>query len=143
MNTDERDLIAGLFDRMRPMQGIQKDQAADGLIAREGAANPDAMYLLTQSVLVQEHALQQADARIRDLESKLSAAQTAGRADGANRSSSFLGGVAPAAGRSAGAQSSVPIVGNSGMTAPRKSSGFGGSSAAAAGCPEPLNSGTA
>lgn len=68
MNAEERTLIAGLFDRMRGMQGIEKDREAADLISREATANPDAVYLLTQSVLVQEQALQKAHARIQELE---------------------------------------------------------------------------
>lgn len=68
MNVDERKLIADLFDRMRGMRGIEKDVEAADLIEREAAANSDAVYLLTQSVLVQEQALQKANARIQELE---------------------------------------------------------------------------
>ena len=68
MNTEERKLISDLFDRMRGMQGIEKDAEAANLIQREAAANSDAVYLLTQSVLVQEQALQKANERIQELE---------------------------------------------------------------------------
>jgi len=86
MNLEERRLIEGLFSRMRDMQGIDKDREAADLISREAEANPDAVYLLTQSVLVQEHALQMANARIEELEA------AASRADqgSADRSSGFL-----------------------------------------------------
>jgi hypothetical protein len=60
MDASEQKLISDLFARMRGMQGIDKDHDAASLIDRETAANPDAAYLLTQSVLVQEQALQTA-----------------------------------------------------------------------------------
>lgn len=68
MNTEERKLITDLFDRMRGMRGIEKDADAANLIEREAAANSDAVYMLTQSVLVQEQALQKANERIQELE---------------------------------------------------------------------------
>lgn len=71
MDANEQRLISGLFGRMREMQGIDKDPAAADLIANEVHANPDAPYLLTQSVLVQEQALQKADERIKALEAQV------------------------------------------------------------------------
>jgi len=71
MNSEERDMIAGLFDRMRDMGAIDKDRDADAFIQRAVRQTPDAAYMLVQSVLVQEHALQQADARIQELEARV------------------------------------------------------------------------
>ena len=65
MNADERSQITSLFDRMRKFGGIEKDGAAAELINDEVRRNPDAPYLLAQSVLMQEQALQRAEARIR------------------------------------------------------------------------------
>ncbi len=70
MNTEERNLISGLFDRMGQFGALEKDRDADALIAQAVRANPDAPYMLVQSVLVQEQALQQADSRIRELEAR-------------------------------------------------------------------------
>jgi uncharacterized protein len=53
-------------------------------------AVPDAAYMLVQSVLVQEQALQEAGKRIEDLERQVRAAQDAPRPSG---SGSFLGGL--------------------------------------------------
>jgi hypothetical protein len=77
MDASEQKLISDLFARMRGMQGIDKDHDAASLIDRETAANPDAAYLLTQSVLVQEQALQKANQRIAELETQVSELQTA------------------------------------------------------------------
>lgn len=71
MNAEERDLIIGLFKRMRDMNAVEKDREAARLIDEEMGRNPDAPYLLTQSVLVQEQALQRAEARIRELEDQI------------------------------------------------------------------------
>jgi hypothetical protein len=71
MTPDDRHLITGLFDRMRDLGTLTKDRDAEALINQSVRSLPDAPYVLVQSVLVQEQALQQADARIQDLEDKL------------------------------------------------------------------------
>ena len=71
MTPEERDLIAGLFERMRGMGAIDKDREAEDLIARSVRQVPDAAYMLVQSVLVQEHALQEAGGRIEELEDRV------------------------------------------------------------------------
>ena len=58
MTPEERQLIAGLFDRMRSYGAPEKDREAEALINQSVRANPDAPYMLVQSVLVQEQALQ-------------------------------------------------------------------------------------
>lgn len=109
MTPEERELIAGLFDRLQKLGGVAKDRDADQLI-RDGVRQvPDAPYLLVQSVLVQEQALQQADARIRELEERvasLSSADTGSRASMAG--GSFLGG---ARGYQSRPEGSVPSAG--------------------------------
>lgn len=71
MTPEERQLISDLFERLRSYQSPEKDREAEDFINRSVRSNPDAPYLLVQSVLVQEQALQQADERIRDLEDRL------------------------------------------------------------------------
>src|SRR5215510_6798015 len=90
MTPEERQLITGLFDRMRSYGAPEKDREAEATINDSIRAVPDAGYMLVQSVLVQEHALQEAGKRIEDLERQLRAAQDAPRAAG---SGSFLGGL--------------------------------------------------
>lgn len=76
MTPDERQLISGLFDRMRSFGAPEKDAEAEALIRETVQQIPDAPYMLVQSVLVQEHALQQADQRIRELEARVDALET-------------------------------------------------------------------
>ncbi len=71
MTPDERQLISGLFDRMRQNGSVDKDREAESLINQAVRQTPDAAYLLVQSVLAQEHYLQEAGARIEDLESRM------------------------------------------------------------------------
>jgi hypothetical protein len=71
MTPDERRLITGLFDRMRDFGRPDKDREAEALINQSVRSNADAPYMLVQSVLVQEQALESANARIQDLEDRL------------------------------------------------------------------------
>jgi uncharacterized protein len=84
MNSEERQLIANLFERLRTLDSTAKDPEADQFIRDLIRQFPDAPYFLVQSVLVQEQALRNADARIRALEE-------AARGEG-DRPRSFLGG---------------------------------------------------
>lgn len=103
MTPEERTLIDGLFERMRGVGNQPRDAEAEALIARRLAEMPYAPYALTQTVLVQEHALQQAYARVEELE-----AEAAQREAEASRASSggFLGGLFGGGGRG-----SVPSAG--------------------------------
>ncbi|MEP9354528.1 DUF2076 domain-containing protein [Xanthobacter sp. KR7-65] len=113
MTPEERALIDGLFDRMRGVAHQPRDAEAEALIARRVAEAPFATYALAQSVLVQEHALQQAYARVQELEAQLQDAETRA-ADSQSRSSGggFLGGLF------GGGRSSVPSTGSRAAGAP-------------------------
>ncbi|MCL4766831.1 MAG: DUF2076 family protein [Hyphomicrobiaceae bacterium] len=92
MTPDERQLISGLFERMRAFGAPEKDGEAEALIRQSVREIPDAPYMLVQSVLVQEHALQQADQRIRELEARTAELETrAARAPA--QPGGFLGGL--------------------------------------------------
>ncbi len=70
MNAEERALIDGLFDRMRSVENAPRDPEAEALIAQRLRDAPHAPYVLAQTVLVQDHALQAANARIEELEAQ-------------------------------------------------------------------------
>src|SRR5437899_4945200 len=78
MQAEERDLITGLFDRLRPFDSQPRDPEAEQLIANLVSRQPSAVYLLTQTVLVQEQALKAAQERIAELEAKTGAAPASG-----------------------------------------------------------------
>lgn len=99
MNAEERDLILSLFDRIDAATTRDNDPEAERLIRDAVSKNPNAPYVLVQSVLVQEEALKRADERIRQLESSRAAAE-------ASPSRSFLGG-----GRATPGSGSVPNIG--------------------------------
>jgi hypothetical protein len=87
MTPQEKDLITGLFDRLKQAGGQPKDPEAEALIRVAVAAQPDAPYLLTQTVLIQNFSLEAAQTRIAALERELAEAKQA-----AARPTSFLGG---------------------------------------------------
>lgn len=83
MQSEERELITGLFGRLQPFESQPRDGEAEALIKDLAARQPAAPYLLVQTVLVQEQALKAAQERIAELEAKGGAAPAA--------SSGFLG----------------------------------------------------
>jgi hypothetical protein len=89
MTSEEKNLIEGLFQRLQQADTNPKDAEAEQLIRAKTAELPSAPYLLVQAVLVQEHALANAQARIAELESRLRNAQ----AQPAPSGGSFLSGV--------------------------------------------------
>lgn len=93
MTPEEQDLIQGLFNRLRSSEPAVKDREADALIARGVQTQPSAPYLLVQTVLVQEHALTNAQARIAELEKALEEAKREQPSRQTAGSSSFLGGL--------------------------------------------------
>jgi len=107
MTPEERQLIAGLFERMRGFGGPEKDPDAEALINAQVRSMPDAPYMLVQSVLVQEQALQTAQGRIAELEAQLRAPQGAAP----RKSGSFLGGYWGGRGEQEASGASVPQVG--------------------------------
>jgi uncharacterized protein len=71
MTPEERQLIAGLFDRLRNFGRPDKDREAEALINQSVRAMPDAPYMLVQSTLVQEQALEATHSRLQELEGRL------------------------------------------------------------------------
>ncbi|MBK5969818.1 MULTISPECIES: DUF2076 domain-containing protein [Thiorhodovibrio] len=97
MNDQEREMIEGLFARLRQAetQSGPRDPQAEALVNQQMAEQPAAPYLLAQVVLVQEEGLRQLQQRVEQLEKDLAAQPSAAQAGG------FLGGLfggsAPAA----------------------------------------------
>jgi hypothetical protein len=108
MQSEERELISGLFGRLQPFEGQPRDSEAEAMIKEAVARQPAAPYLLVQTVLVQEQALKAAQERIAELEAKSGAAAPA--------ASGFLGS-APKIGPWGAAQPDAPAAG----AAPRPS----------------------
>lgn len=92
MIPEERQLLAGLFDRVRTADGTPRDREAEAFIADAIRAQPSAPYLLAQTVIVQEHALRAANERLQQLEAQVQDLQRAAAAPAGDGGGSFLGG---------------------------------------------------
>lgn len=77
MQSQERELISGLFGRLQPFEAQPRDSEAEAMIKESIARQPAAPYLLVQTVLVQEQALKAAQERIAELEARVGAATPA------------------------------------------------------------------
>jgi hypothetical protein len=104
MTNEEREIITGFIQRVGGGSGFSGgsvpapalppvDREADALIGDLFTRMPDARYRLTQTAFVQEHALAQAQNRIKQLEYELDQAKRAVQAAPASQSRGFLGGL--------------------------------------------------
>jgi hypothetical protein len=68
MTPQERQQVTELFDRLATLEGNRRDPEAEALIAEGTRHAPHSLYALVQTTLIQDEALREADARIRELE---------------------------------------------------------------------------
>jgi uncharacterized protein len=116
MTEQERQLITALAERVKNAPAPEVDRDADDLIRRTIGSRPDALYILTQTVLIQEMALNQAKAQIEDLKQKAAAGPQA-----ASQSSFLPAGQRPAPGGDWGREGRVqqpPAYPSSGYSTP-------------------------
>ena len=92
MSPEERQLLQGVFDRMRNNASAPRDPDADRLIADNVRQQPYGPYFLTQAVIVQEQALQAASQRIQQLEQHIQSQPSQAPAGGGGFLSSIFGG---------------------------------------------------
>jgi uncharacterized protein len=64
MTPQEQDMIGGLIDRVQKTQLAEKDVDAEQMLQQGLGRNPDALYILAQTVLVQKYALEQAQLQL-------------------------------------------------------------------------------
>ncbi len=132
MTPQERELLEGLFSRIRTAPAGARDLEADAFISEQVRQSPQAAYLLSQTVIVQEEALKAAAAKIEEMTAQLEDAQRSAQ----EQPSSFLGGIGKSmfGGQdqsSAPARGSVPSAGGArdfggyNTEAPRPGSGIG------------------
>jgi hypothetical protein len=89
MTAQEQQMLQGLVDRVSQAKLQEKDPDAEQFIQGTLGRNPDALYVLSQTVLVQEYALNQAQKQMGDLRAQLAQArQTTAEP---RHSGSFLG----------------------------------------------------
>ena len=85
MTPQEQQLLNSLVERINQTQLQEKDSDAEALLNQGLGANPDAIYILAQTVLVQNIALDQARAQVSQLQQQLQQASQPAHA------TSFLG----------------------------------------------------
>jgi hypothetical protein len=72
LTPEERHAINDLFAKLQAQSLDEKDSEAEALINQLMRRTPDSAYMLVQSVLVQEAAIEELEAQIGDLEAQLS-----------------------------------------------------------------------
>lgn len=92
MTPQERDVIAGIFDRLKQAANQPRDPEAEAFIAERLREQPYAPYVLAQSVYVQEQALQNLQAQVEELQGKLRALEER-PAEAPAQSGGFLSGI--------------------------------------------------
>src|ERR1700730_5378963 len=103
MSPEERQLLTGLFDRIRGAASTPRDQEAEALIQDATKAQPYAPYFLAQTVLVQDQALRAANDRLQELEGKVKDLEA--QAASGPRPGGFLSGLGSLFGGSSGPSS--------------------------------------
>jgi len=124
MTPQEQELILKVVQRVQQAPAQTKDPQAEQLIRDQLARHPDALYLLTQAVIIQEQGLLQAQQQISALQTELQQARTAPAPQGAG----FLGGMfgGTPSGAAANPAPAMPLTGagtSSGLNAGAKPSG--------------------
>lgn len=71
MTPQEEQLLNSLIDRLNQTTLQEKDPDAEALLSQKLGGNPDAVYMLAQTVLVQNIALDQAKAQVSQLQQQL------------------------------------------------------------------------
>jgi hypothetical protein len=75
MTPDERNMLNDLAERVSQMPATARDPEAEEIVRTKIGKRPDALYLMTQTVLIQNLALQRAQQQIEDLQRRGSQAQ--------------------------------------------------------------------
>ena len=68
MTTQEQQMLQGLTERINNTQLPDKDSEAEQYLRDTLGRNPDALYILSQTVLVTQYALEQAQKQLTALE---------------------------------------------------------------------------
>lgn len=71
MTPQERDVIAGIFDRLRQVADQPRDPEADRFIQEQLRAQPYAAYAMAQSIYVQEQALTNLQSQVEQLQAEV------------------------------------------------------------------------
>jgi uncharacterized protein len=71
MTAQEQQMLQGLTDRINQTQLAEKDADAEQTLQQTLGRNPDALYILAQTVLVQQYALEQAQKQLADARTQI------------------------------------------------------------------------
>ncbi len=93
MTPQEQQMIQGLIDRIRQTPPTDKDPEAERLLQQGLGQSPDALYVLAQTVLVQNYALEQAQRQMKDLRAQMEQARQQAVAPAPEKHTSFLGSI--------------------------------------------------
>ena len=88
MTPQEQEMIGDLIDRVQKTQLTEKDPDAEKMLWDGLGKNPDALYILAQTVLVQKYALEQAQAQLAQAKAQIEEMQ---QHPEPKRATSFLG----------------------------------------------------
>ncbi|KNY22766.1 DUF2076 domain-containing protein [Methylobacterium sp. ARG-1] len=89
MNSEERDVISGIFQRLEQAQSQPRDAEAERFIAEKIRAQPYAPYAMAQLIYVQEEAIKSLNQQLEQARSQAAPAQSSG---GGGFLSSIFGG---------------------------------------------------
>jgi len=95
MSPEEAKLLAGLFERIKANATAPRDKEAENFIAEQVKAQPEAPYLLAQTVIVQDFALRSANERIQQLEGRVRELESQSKPSGGFLGGLFGGAAAP------------------------------------------------
>jgi hypothetical protein len=95
MTPQERDVIGGIFDRLRQAEGQPRDPQAEAFIAERLRQQPYAPYVLAQAVYVQEQTMTQMQERLQFLEQEVQRLQSQPQQQSGGFLSSLFGGGRP------------------------------------------------
>jgi hypothetical protein len=108
MSPEEAKLLAGLFERIKANANAPRDKEAENFIAEQVKAQPEAPYLLAQTVIVQDFALRSANEKIQQLEQRMRDLESQAKPSGGFLGGLFGGAGAPQPPRPAPPQSYAP-----------------------------------
>ena len=92
MTPQERDVILGIFDRLRQAETSSRDPLAEALIAERLKQQPYAPYIMAQQIYAQEQALLSLQQRLQEVQGELEQTKAARPQSGGFLSGIFGGG---------------------------------------------------
>ena len=90
MTPQEQEMIGDLIDRVQKTELAEKDMDAEQMLQQGMGKNPDALYILAQTVLVQKYALEQAQTQLNQAKAQIEQMQ---QHPEPKHATSFLGGL--------------------------------------------------